>query len=191
MESRVAVLLTEGKSLREVAAATGRKETTIRWHLRQIFAKRGIARQAEPGWPLVVPPHAAHTGGTRAEYPRATLTHSTWAGDMDRTCQAGTAEELSQRLVPGVSLRPIARGVGTGGDPGLPALFDEGEAAETSSTLVIVVAALRFLSLVTRAYVSPRCPSTSPRTRSTGTCCRSISPTGAGWPTRMPRCHRG
>ena len=47
MESRVAVLLTEGKSLREVAAATGRKETTIRWHLRQIFAKRGIARQAE------------------------------------------------------------------------------------------------------------------------------------------------
>ena len=47
MESRVAVLLTEGKSLREVAAATGRKETTIRWHLRQIFAKHGIARQAE------------------------------------------------------------------------------------------------------------------------------------------------
>ena len=28
-------------------AATGCKETTIRWHLRQIFAKRGIARQAE------------------------------------------------------------------------------------------------------------------------------------------------
>ena len=47
MESRVAVLLTEGKSLREVAAATERKETTIRWHLRQIFVKRGIARQAE------------------------------------------------------------------------------------------------------------------------------------------------
>ena len=47
MESRVAVLLTEGKSLREVAAATGRKDTTIRWHLRQIFAKRGIARQAD------------------------------------------------------------------------------------------------------------------------------------------------
>ena len=41
------MLLAEGKSLREVAAATGRKDTTIRWHLRQIFAKRGIARQAE------------------------------------------------------------------------------------------------------------------------------------------------
>ena len=49
----------------------------------------------------------------------------------------------------------------------------------TSSTLVIVVAALRFLSLVTRAYVSPRCPLTSPRTRSTGTCCRFISPTAS------------
>ena len=47
MESRVAVLLTEGKSLREVATATGRKDTTIRWHLRQIFAKCGIGRQAE------------------------------------------------------------------------------------------------------------------------------------------------
>ena len=47
MESRVAVLLTEGKSLREVAAETGRQQTTIRWHLRQIFTKRGIARQAE------------------------------------------------------------------------------------------------------------------------------------------------
>ena len=43
----MAVLLTEGKSLREVAAATGCKATTIRWHLRQIFTKRGIARQAE------------------------------------------------------------------------------------------------------------------------------------------------
>ena len=47
MESRVAVLLAEGKSLRGVAAATGCKESTIRWHLRQIFAKCGIARQAE------------------------------------------------------------------------------------------------------------------------------------------------
>ncbi|MCY4662682.1 MAG: helix-turn-helix transcriptional regulator [Acidobacteria bacterium] len=47
MESRVAVLLTEGKSLREVAPATGCKASTIRWHLRQIFAKRGIARQVD------------------------------------------------------------------------------------------------------------------------------------------------
>ena len=47
MESRVAVLLAGGKSVGEIAAATGRKETTIRWHLKQICEKHGIARQAE------------------------------------------------------------------------------------------------------------------------------------------------
>ena len=47
MESRVAVLLAGGKSVVEIAEATGRKETTIRWHLKQICEKHGIARQAE------------------------------------------------------------------------------------------------------------------------------------------------
>ena len=47
MESRVAVLLAGGKSVREIAEATGRKKTTIRWHLKQICEKHGIARQAE------------------------------------------------------------------------------------------------------------------------------------------------
>ena len=43
-ESRVAVLLAEGRTVREVAASTGRSENTIRWHVRQIFAKQGITR---------------------------------------------------------------------------------------------------------------------------------------------------
>ena len=43
-ESRVAVLLAEGKTVREVAAATGRSKATIRWHVRQIFQKQGISR---------------------------------------------------------------------------------------------------------------------------------------------------
>ena len=47
MEGRVAVLLAEGRSVREVAAATGRRESTIRWHMRHIFSKHGISRQAE------------------------------------------------------------------------------------------------------------------------------------------------
>ena len=38
MESRVAVLLAEGMSVREIAAATGRKESTIRTHVKHIFA---------------------------------------------------------------------------------------------------------------------------------------------------------
>ena len=47
MESRVAVLLAQGMSVREIAAATGRKEGTIRAHLKQMFAKHGLSRQAE------------------------------------------------------------------------------------------------------------------------------------------------
>ena len=43
-ESRVAALLAEGRTVREVAAATGRSENTIRWHVRQIFEKQGISR---------------------------------------------------------------------------------------------------------------------------------------------------
>ena len=47
MESRVAVLLAEGMSVREVAAATGRGESTIRSHLKHVFAKHGLSRQTE------------------------------------------------------------------------------------------------------------------------------------------------
>ena len=43
-ESRVAVLLAEGKTVREVAMATERSEATIRWHVRQIFEKQGLSR---------------------------------------------------------------------------------------------------------------------------------------------------
>ena len=43
-ERRVAVLLAEGRSAREIAAATGRSENTIRWHIRQIFEKHGLTR---------------------------------------------------------------------------------------------------------------------------------------------------
>ena len=47
MESRVAVLLAEGMSVREVAAATGRKESTIRSHVKHMFARHGLSRQAD------------------------------------------------------------------------------------------------------------------------------------------------
>ena len=46
-ESRVAALLAEGHTPRDIAAATGRSTGTVRWHVRQIFDKNGIARQAE------------------------------------------------------------------------------------------------------------------------------------------------
>ena len=46
-ESRVATLLAEGRSVRDIASATGRRESSIRWHIKQIYRKLGISRQAE------------------------------------------------------------------------------------------------------------------------------------------------
>ena len=46
-ESRVAVMLAAGQSIREISAATSRTEGTVRWHLKRIFRKLGISRQAE------------------------------------------------------------------------------------------------------------------------------------------------
>ena len=47
MESRVAVMLAEGLSVREIARALGRKESTVRLHVKHIFAKHDLSRQAE------------------------------------------------------------------------------------------------------------------------------------------------
>ncbi len=46
-EGQIAVWVAEGRTVREIATATGRTETAIRYHLHQIFQKRGIARQAD------------------------------------------------------------------------------------------------------------------------------------------------
>ena len=47
MESRVAIMLAQDMSVREIATTTGRKESTIRSHVKHIFAKHGLSRQAE------------------------------------------------------------------------------------------------------------------------------------------------
>ena len=46
-ESRLAVMLADGQSLREIASATDRTEGTVRWHLKQIFRKQGLSRQPD------------------------------------------------------------------------------------------------------------------------------------------------
>ena len=47
VESRVAALLAEGRTVSEIASATGRKVSTIRTHVQHIFAKQGISRQVD------------------------------------------------------------------------------------------------------------------------------------------------
>ena len=46
-EAEVAVLLAEGRTTRQVAALTGRGYSTVRTHLKHIFAKLGVSRQYE------------------------------------------------------------------------------------------------------------------------------------------------
>ena len=46
-ESEVVALIAEGRSVREVRAAIGRGEHTVRWHIKQAHAKLGVSRQAE------------------------------------------------------------------------------------------------------------------------------------------------
>ncbi|MDE0712988.1 MAG: LuxR C-terminal-related transcriptional regulator [Rhodospirillales bacterium] len=46
-EAVIAVLLAEGRTLRQIAVTTGRKYSTIQTHLRHIFAKLGCSRQLE------------------------------------------------------------------------------------------------------------------------------------------------
>ena len=46
-EAAIAVLLAEGRTLRQIAATTGREYSTIQTHLRHIFAKLGCSRQLE------------------------------------------------------------------------------------------------------------------------------------------------
>ena len=47
MENRVAALPAEGKTVGEIASATGRRVNTIRTHVRHIFTKLGITRQVD------------------------------------------------------------------------------------------------------------------------------------------------
>ena len=49
MESRVAVWLAEGKSVRDMAEATGRTQGSIYWHLKQIYQKQSDLPAGGPG----------------------------------------------------------------------------------------------------------------------------------------------
>lgn len=46
-QSQLAVLLAEGKTVRDIAAESGRRESTVSWHMKQIFRKTGLSRQVE------------------------------------------------------------------------------------------------------------------------------------------------
>ena len=47
-ETEIAVLLAEGRTVRDIAATTGRGYSTVQTHLKHIFTKLGISRRG-PG----------------------------------------------------------------------------------------------------------------------------------------------
>ena len=47
IESHIAVQLAAGRTVREIAAATGRAPGAVSWHLKQSYRKLGVARQAD------------------------------------------------------------------------------------------------------------------------------------------------
>ncbi len=47
VESQIAVWLAEGKTVHDIATATGRTKSSVYWHLKQIYRKRGITRQVD------------------------------------------------------------------------------------------------------------------------------------------------
>ena len=46
-ESEVAVLLAEGRGVRDITLAKGCQESTVRWFLKRVYKKLGISRQAD------------------------------------------------------------------------------------------------------------------------------------------------
>ena len=46
-ESRIAVWLAQGKTIDDIAVETGRSRTTVKWHIRHIYAELGVSRQIE------------------------------------------------------------------------------------------------------------------------------------------------
>ena len=46
-ERSVAAQLALGLTVREIAASTGRRESTVRWHVRNLHSKLGVHRQAD------------------------------------------------------------------------------------------------------------------------------------------------
>ena len=46
-ESRIAAMMAEGMTIRDIATVTARRETTVKWHVRHVFSKLGVSRQAD------------------------------------------------------------------------------------------------------------------------------------------------
>ena len=58
-QSRLAVALAEGDTVHDIAEATGRTKSTVRWHLREIHRTLGVSMQAQLVRRVLLPPGRA------------------------------------------------------------------------------------------------------------------------------------
>lgn len=65
-ESRVAVALAEGCTVRDAAEAMGRKVTTVRWYLNRIYRKLDISTQAQLIRLVLLLPHLTASASRQA-----------------------------------------------------------------------------------------------------------------------------
>ena len=111
MESRIAVGLAEGKSVRELAAATGRTPGAITWHLKQIYRKQPISGQGGSG--------AAGAVTHRVRVNRRAVASSGWPGSrplsafflLNSPDRVVTGRRVSAVMRNGVSLRSARDGL--------------------------------------------------------------------------------
>ena len=69
-QSQVAVWLAEGRRVRDMARTTGHSEGTIYWHLKQIYQKQSISRQADLVQWCCRSPSSAEAAGEHRRRPR-------------------------------------------------------------------------------------------------------------------------
>ena len=62
-ETEIAILLAEGKSVRQIAEVTGRSYDTVRFHIRHILTKLGASRQVEVVQTVLALSHLPEPGG--------------------------------------------------------------------------------------------------------------------------------
>ena len=65
-QSRVAVALAEGNTVRGIAEKTGRAENTVRFHLKEIYGRLGISSQAALVRLVLLLPYGNASGRRRA-----------------------------------------------------------------------------------------------------------------------------
>ena len=91
-EARVAAMLSEGFRVREIAARTGRKEWTIRMHVKNVLRKVGLSGQVELVQLVWLLAEAAELAACGSAHASRRSQHSAWPSTEPSAAHPGAAE---------------------------------------------------------------------------------------------------